>query len=155
MNALQIYAGDDTVEYAFMGADPTAADNRWLRDAMEQQVPVIYFLGVSPGFRSRLAPRAAARRTHIRSDCWCVGSGAGVVSALRSQGWLPCDGSAYSAQDYSELARVIGNSFGNLRVPDLRGRFLRGTDQGTKRDPDAGSRRAENGGNSGDKVGSL
>jgi putative restriction endonuclease len=45
----QIYAGEDAVEYAFMGADPTTADNRWLRDAMEQQVPVIYFLGVSPG----------------------------------------------------------------------------------------------------------
>jgi putative restriction endonuclease len=44
----EIYAGDDTVEYAFMGEDPTAADNRWLREAMEQQVPVIYFLGFSP-----------------------------------------------------------------------------------------------------------
>jgi putative restriction endonuclease len=45
----QIYAGDDSVEYAFMGADPSSADNRWLREAMEQQMPVIYFLGVSPG----------------------------------------------------------------------------------------------------------
>jgi hypothetical protein len=79
----------------------------------------------------------------------------GVVEALRSQGWLPCDGRVYSAQDYPDLAKVIGNSFGSLRVPDLRGRFLRGTDQGAKRDPDAGSRRAENGGNTGDKVGSL
>jgi hypothetical protein len=60
----------------------------------------------------------------------------GVVSPLRSEGWLPCDGGAYSAQDYPELARVIGNAFGALRVPDLRGRFLRGTDQGTKSDPD-------------------
>ena len=25
----QIYAGDDVVEYAFMGTDPTAADNRF------------------------------------------------------------------------------------------------------------------------------
>jgi Phage Tail Collar Domain len=80
---------------------------------------------------------------------------AGVVSALRSQGWLPCDGGAYSTQDYPELAKVIGNAFGTLRVPDLRGRFLRGTDQGTKRDPDSASRRAENGGNAGDKVGSV
>ena len=30
----QIYAGDDTVEYAFMGADPAAVDNRWLQEAM-------------------------------------------------------------------------------------------------------------------------
>ena len=25
------------------------ADNRWLRDAMERQIPIIYFLGTSPG----------------------------------------------------------------------------------------------------------
>jgi hypothetical protein len=31
----QIYAGDDVVDYAFMGTDPNSADNRWLprRDA--------------------------------------------------------------------------------------------------------------------------
>ena len=75
---------------------------------------------------------------------------ASVVTALKNQGWLPCNGNPYSAQDYPELARVIGNFFGNLRVPDLRGRFLRGTDQGTHRDPDAASRRTENGGNAGD-----
>jgi hypothetical protein len=78
-----------------------------------------------------------------------------VVTALNSQGWLPCDGRAYAAQEYPELAKVIGNSFGNLRVPDLRGRFLRGTDQGATRDPDTGSRRPENGGNAGDNVGSV
>src|ERR1700719_4701987 len=45
----QIYAGDDVVDYAFMGTDPNLPDNRWLRDAMQQQIPVIYFLGTSPG----------------------------------------------------------------------------------------------------------
>ena len=80
---------------------------------------------------------------------------ANIVTALKNQGWLPCNGDVYSAQDYPELARVIGNFFGNLRVPDLRGRFLRGTDQGTHRDPDAASRRTENGGNGGDNVGSV
>ena len=44
----QIYAGDDVVDYAFMGTDPGSADNRWLRDAMQQQIPIIYFLGTSP-----------------------------------------------------------------------------------------------------------
>jgi putative restriction endonuclease len=52
----QIYAGDDIVEYAFMGADPTAADNRWLHEAMHQQVPLIYFLGVSPGRYQPIIP---------------------------------------------------------------------------------------------------
>jgi hypothetical protein len=78
-----------------------------------------------------------------------------VVGALKSQGWLPCDGGAYTAQDYPKLAEVIGNAFGAFKVPDLRGRFLRGTDQGQKRDPDSTSRRAENGGNAGDNVGSV
>jgi putative restriction endonuclease len=44
----QIFEGDETVDYAFMGEDPDAADNRWLREAYENNVPVIYFLGVSP-----------------------------------------------------------------------------------------------------------
>jgi putative restriction endonuclease len=43
----QIYAGDDVVDYSFMGTDPNSPDNRWLRDAMQQQIPIIYFLGTS------------------------------------------------------------------------------------------------------------
>src|SRR6516225_11751525 len=39
----QIFEGDETVEYAFMGQNPDAADNRWLREAFENRVPVIYF----------------------------------------------------------------------------------------------------------------
>jgi putative restriction endonuclease len=45
----QIFDGDETVDYAFMGQDPEAADNRWLREAFENQVPIIYFLGIAPG----------------------------------------------------------------------------------------------------------
>ena len=44
----QIYEGDETVDYAFMGKNPEAADNRWLREAFENKVPVLYFLGVAP-----------------------------------------------------------------------------------------------------------
>jgi hypothetical protein len=29
----QIFEGDETIDYAFMGRDPDAADNRWLREA--------------------------------------------------------------------------------------------------------------------------
>jgi len=52
----QIYDGDEAVDYAFMGDNPNAADNRWLRDAMENRVPVIYFLGVAPGRYQALIP---------------------------------------------------------------------------------------------------
>ncbi len=52
----QIYAGDDVVEYAFMDTDPNSPDNRWLRDATQNQVPVIYFLGSSPGRYQPIIP---------------------------------------------------------------------------------------------------
>ena len=41
----QIFESDEAVDYAFMGQDPDAADNRWLRETFENQIPVIYFLG--------------------------------------------------------------------------------------------------------------
>jgi putative restriction endonuclease len=52
----QIYEGEEAVDYAFMGENPEAADNRWLREAMENRVPVIYFLGVAPGFYQAIVP---------------------------------------------------------------------------------------------------
>lgn len=52
----QIFAGKETVDYAFMGSNPAAADNRWLLDAMENQIPLIYFLGTSPGRYEALLP---------------------------------------------------------------------------------------------------
>jgi putative restriction endonuclease len=52
----QISRGDDLIDYAFMGTDPDAADNRWLREAMQAQVPVIYFLGVAPQRYSPIWP---------------------------------------------------------------------------------------------------
>jgi putative restriction endonuclease len=44
----QIFEGDETIDYAFMGQNPDAADNRWLREAFENRVPIIYFLGIAP-----------------------------------------------------------------------------------------------------------
>lgn len=52
----QIYEGEETVAYAFMGQDPDAADTRWLREAFEEQVPIIYFLGVAPGRYQAMLP---------------------------------------------------------------------------------------------------
>jgi putative restriction endonuclease len=45
----QIFEGDETVDYAFMGQNPDAADNQWLREAYENRIPIIYFLGIAPG----------------------------------------------------------------------------------------------------------
>ena len=52
----QIYRGEEVVDYAFMGDNPDAADNRWLCEAYENQVPVIYFLGVAPGRYQAMIP---------------------------------------------------------------------------------------------------
>jgi putative restriction endonuclease len=52
----QIYEGDEAVDYAFMGQDAAAAENRWLREAMQNGVPIIYFLGTSPGIYRALIP---------------------------------------------------------------------------------------------------
>jgi putative restriction endonuclease len=38
----QIFEGDDTIDYAFMDQDPDAADNRWLREARENRITIIF-----------------------------------------------------------------------------------------------------------------
>lgn len=52
----QIYEGDEAVDYAFMGQRADAAENRWLREAMQNAVPLIYFLGIAPGVYRALIP---------------------------------------------------------------------------------------------------
>jgi len=77
-------------------------------------------------------------------------------------GWLLSDGSAVNRTTYAGLFAVIGINHGSgdgtstFNLPDYRGRFLRGQDQATGRDPDAGTRTAMNaGGNIGDAIGSV
>lgn len=52
----QIYEGDEAVDYAFMGQRADVAENRWLREAMQNAVPFIYFLGIAPGVYRALIP---------------------------------------------------------------------------------------------------
>ncbi|WP_208442322.1 phage tail protein [Bartonella raoultii] len=65
---------------------------------------------------------------------------AGFIGTFAMQaipsGWLLCDGSAYSRSFYSDLFAAIGTTWGSgdglrtFNVPDLRGMFLRGFDDG-------------------------
>src|ERR1044071_1409110 len=78
------------------------------------------------------------------------------------QGWALCDGSAVDRTMHADLFIAIGINFGSgdgistFNLPDLRGRFIRGVDGGTGRDPDAARRSASGtGGPVGDVVGSL
>ena len=52
----QIFEGDETVDYAFMRQNPEAADNRWLREAFENGIPIIYFLGIAPSRYEAMLP---------------------------------------------------------------------------------------------------
>jgi microcystin-dependent protein len=77
-------------------------------------------------------------------------------------GWLLCNGAAVSRTQYAALFAAIGIAHGSgngtttFNVPDYRGRFLRGVDGGTGRDPDRAGRTAMNpGGQTGDNVGSV
>lgn len=101
-------------------------------------------------------------------------SGSGVGTSLPSGvvmpfagevipvGWLLCDGSQVSRSGFRDLFNAIGTAWGEgdgsstFHVPDMRGTFLRGQDDGAGRDPDSGTRTAINtGGNTADAVGSY
>lgn len=76
--------------------------------------------------------------------------------------YLPCDGSVVSRLEYQSLFAKIGTSFGagdgttTFHLPDMRGRFLRGADKDSGRDPDRATRSASNpGGATGDNIGST
>ncbi|HAI4871191.1 TPA: tail fiber protein [Escherichia coli] len=47
-------------------------------------------------------------------------------SATPPTGWLKCNGAAFSAEDYPELAKAYPTN----KLPDLRGEFIRGWDDG-------------------------
>ena len=56
-------------------------------------------------------------------------------------GWLECDGSEVSRTDYQQLFNIVGTSYGagdgttTFNLPDLRGEFVRGWDNGRGVDP--------------------
>ncbi len=114
-------------------------------------------------------PGAGAAATSVGGGAMPVGAlvpfagpGAAVPEA---QGWLLCDGREVETRDFPELERVLGTSWGRasvpgrVRLPDLRGRFVRGVNGGApggEHDPEASARRASApGGDEGDRVGTY
>ncbi|WP_455465839.1 phage tail protein [Bartonella sp. B39] len=67
------------------------------------------------------------------------------------EGWLLCDGKAYSRKTYANLFATLGETWGRgdghstFNVPDLRGMFLRGLDsgKGVDKERQIGSRQEE------------
>ncbi|HFB2112103.1 TPA: phage tail protein [Escherichia coli] len=55
-------------------------------------------------------------------------------SATPPTGWLKCNGAAFSAEEYPELAKAYPTN----KLPDLRGEFIRGRDDGRGADSGRG-----------------
>ncbi len=75
-------------------------------------------------------------------------------------GYLACEGQAVSRAAYADLFAVIGTNYGagngstTFNLPDYRGQFLRGWNNGAGVDLDANSRTDRGDGTTGDVVGS-
>jgi microcystin-dependent protein len=64
------------------------------------------------------------------------GTIAHFASAVAPAGWLECDGGSYSATAYPALFAILGTvGQSTFNVPDLRGEFIRGVDNGRGVDP--------------------
>lgn len=76
------------------------------------------------------------------------------------QSYMLCNGELLPDGSHEDLFDAIGTAHGgegdSFNLPDYRGRFLRGVDNGSGRDPDAESRTSmAKGGSPGDAVGSI
>lgn len=87
-----------------------------------------------------------------------VVSWAGEVNSI-PKNWLLCDGKLLDRGKYPDLFKAIGTSWGGrgtkFNLPDLRGRFLRGDDAGSHRDPDRDKRYASRPGGNKTGIGSV
>jgi len=94
-------------------------------------------------------------------DVMPVGSIIAFGGTTPPDGWLLCDGMPISRSIYNDLFLVIGTAWGagngttTFNLPDLRGQFLRGIDNGAGTDPDAATRTDKTGNVVGDVVGSY
>lgn len=74
--------------------------------------------------------------TPVISASNIVGSVAFFAFATAPTGWLKCDGTAVSRSTYSTLYAAmgtlygVGDGFNTFNLPDLRGEFIRGLDEG-------------------------
>ncbi len=73
--------------------------------------------------------------------------------------WMVCNGKILDKNRYSDLYKAIGLSWGgigdNFSLPDLRGQFLRGVDDGTNTDSNAAQRTDKTGRVVGSIIGSY
>lgn len=52
----KFFENTESVDYDFMDGNVDAAPNRWLREACEKRIPIIYLLGIAPGLYQAIMP---------------------------------------------------------------------------------------------------
>ncbi len=86
------------------------------------------------------------------------------IVLIEAQGWMLCDGRYLGVARFPALFGALGYLYGQgeaadgestFRIPDYRGLFLRGVDDGAGMDPDAAERTGPQGSGKSSGVGSL
>lgn len=102
-----------------------------------------------------------ATPAYVDSKTTPVGMIMAWSTEVEPAGFLPCEGAAIDRVTYADLFAVIGTRYGDgngettFNLPDYRGYFLRGWDNGAGNDPDAATRADRGDGTTGDHVGTI
>ena len=149
LNELAAALGNDpnfatTMTNALAGKQPKDATLTALAGLATSADKLPYFTGADRAALTALTSvgRAILGKTSTQGVLDYLGLGEGSAlpvgvpvpwpSATPPTGWLKCNGAAFSSEKYPNLAKV----YPTLKLPDLRGEFIRGWDDG--RGVDAG-----------------
>jgi microcystin-dependent protein len=141
---LNVYSKSETDgKYAYKANNLSDLSNKATAfDNIKQQATVSYkgvvelatSVETTDGTRNDLAVTPASLKAMI-DDMFC-GQVAAFAMGVAPDGWLKCNGQAVSRTTYSRLFSKIGTTFGSgngsttFNLPDLRGEFVRGFDDG-------------------------
>ncbi|EFX7209199.1 phage tail protein [Shigella sonnei] len=143
LNELAAALGNDpnfatTMTNALAGKQPKDATLTALAELATSADKLPYFTGADRAALTALTSvgRAILGKTSTQGVLDYLGLGEGSAlpvgvpvpwpSATPPTGWLKCNGAAFSAEQYPELAKAYPTN----KLPDLRGEFIRGWDDG-------------------------
>ncbi|EHX8079443.1 phage tail protein [Escherichia coli] len=151
LNELAAALGNDpnfatTMTNALAGKQPKDATLTALAELATSADKLPYFTGADRAALTALTSvgRAILGKTSTQGVLDYLGLGEGSAlpvgvpvpwpSATPPTGWLKCNGAAFSAEEYPELAKAYPTN----KLPDLRGEFIRGWDDGRGADSGRG-----------------
>lgn len=119
------------------GVEATTVPAWWLNMVQDELRAIVVAAGLTPDKTDNAQVLAAINALIAAAS---TGIPAGQVSAFAMDaapaGWLKCNGAAVSRTTYADLFAAIGTTFGvgdgstTFALPDLRGEFVRGWDDG-------------------------